>query len=275
MTARRRPIVGILGGMGPEATVDLMRRVLAATPADDDCDHVHMLIDSNPDVPSRIAALIDGTGESPAEELARMARRLEAGGAAFLAIACNTAHAYAPDVRAAVGIPLLDMIELTAAAIGSMPLAQRRVGLLASTAVVNIALYEKALLNYGVATIAPRRQADLMTIIKAVKRGDTGQSTRHAFAQIADELTSDGVDMLLIACTELSVIADGIAPRHPVPGRAGGAVARDRALRARSGCPSVRGGEADFAPVKPIPERSGTVRNFLRGGSNGIVEKIE
>jgi aspartate racemase len=215
MTARSRPIVGILGGMGPEATIDLMRRVVTATPARDDRDHIHMLVDSNPDVPSRIAALIEGTGESPAAELARMGKRLQAGGAEILAIACNTAHAYAPDIRAEIDIPLLDMIELTAGAIASMALARRRVGLLASTAVVNIGLYEKALLKYGVASVVPRRQGDLMTVIKAIKRGETGELTRQAFAGIADELMNDSVDLLLIACTELSVIADSVGPELP------------------------------------------------------------
>ena len=68
-----RPVVGILGGMGPEATVDLMRRVIAATPAQDDADHVRMLVDNNPAVPSRFAALIVGRGPSPLPELVRMA----------------------------------------------------------------------------------------------------------------------------------------------------------------------------------------------------------
>ena len=106
----RKPVVGILGGMGPEATVDLMRRVIAATPARDDCDHLHMIVDCNPDVPSRIAALVEGTGENPAPELARMAQRLETAGAGMLAIACNTAHAYADDIRAAVSVRLATVI---------------------------------------------------------------------------------------------------------------------------------------------------------------------
>jgi aspartate racemase len=215
MTARRRPIIGVLGGMGPEATVDLMRRVMAAAPADDDCDHVHLLIDSNPDVPSRIAALVGGHGESPAAELVRMAIRLEAGGAEALAIACNTAHAYAPDIQAAVDVPLLDMIELTAARVVAMAPARRRIGLLASTAVVKIGLYERALSRYGIACTMPDRQAELLTIIKAVKRGDIGPATKRCFAEIADELLRDDVDLLLIACTELSVIAGSIGPDAP------------------------------------------------------------
>ena len=216
MSKQSRPIIGIIGGMGPDATVDLMRRVIVATPAGDDCDHVHLLVDSNPDIPSRIAALIEGTGESPAPEIIGMAKRLEAAGAASLAIALNTAHFYAPD-RSAVSIPLLDMIELTTDAIAQMALTHHRVGLLASTAVLNIGLYEKALSRSGITIISARRQNDLMDIIKAVKRGETGHFTRHAFARIAEEMMEDRVDLILIACTELSLLADSINPRNTVP----------------------------------------------------------
>ena len=70
-------VVGVIGGMGPAATVDLMRRVIEATPAADDVDHIRMLVDNNPKIPSRIAALIDGTGESPVPCLIEMAQGLE------------------------------------------------------------------------------------------------------------------------------------------------------------------------------------------------------
>ena len=84
--------IGILGGMGPEATVLLMSRIIARTPAADDRDHVPLFVDNNTQVPSRIAALIEGTGEDPGPVLADMARRLEANGAEALAMPCNTAH---------------------------------------------------------------------------------------------------------------------------------------------------------------------------------------
>src|SRR5262249_44772103 len=91
------PIVGVLGGMGPAATIDLMPRAMEATPATDDADHIHLLVDQNPKVPSRIDALINGTGPSPLDELVRMAKGLESAGATMLAIPCNTAHGYAGD----------------------------------------------------------------------------------------------------------------------------------------------------------------------------------
>ncbi|MEM6545430.1 MAG: aspartate/glutamate racemase family protein, partial [Pseudomonadota bacterium] len=101
--------VGIIGGMGPEATVDLMSRVIALTPATDDADHIPMLVDNNSQVPSRIAALLEGTGTSPEPVLIAMAERLQHMGAQLLAMPCNTAHHYHQAVQAAVQIPFLDM----------------------------------------------------------------------------------------------------------------------------------------------------------------------
>jgi aspartate racemase len=85
---RKEMVVGILGGMGPEATVDLMQRLIRLTPAADDLDHIRCIIDNNPKIPSRIKAIIEGSGESPVPCLVQMARGLEACGVAFLAIPC-------------------------------------------------------------------------------------------------------------------------------------------------------------------------------------------
>ena len=82
-------IVGVIGGMGPEATVDFLRRIVAATPARDDADHIRVLVDNNPKIPSRLAALVDGTGEDPLPVLIAMAQGLERQGADFLTMPCN------------------------------------------------------------------------------------------------------------------------------------------------------------------------------------------
>ncbi|UYV36493.1 aspartate/glutamate racemase family protein [Rhodobacteraceae bacterium D3-12] len=109
--------IGVLGGMGPEATILMMSRLLAATPASDDADHIPLLVDSNTQVPSRIAHLIEKTGEDPTPALVAMAQRLAAGGAAFLAMPCNTAHSYYPAIAGSVQVPVLNMVELTADAV--------------------------------------------------------------------------------------------------------------------------------------------------------------
>jgi aspartate racemase len=201
-------VVGIIGGMGPEATVDLMRRVVAKTPATDDQDHVHLIVESNPKIPSRIAHLIDGTGADPTPELTRIAANLQRAGADALAIPCNTAHAYAHSIRRSVSIPLLDMIELSVDWIAN---ARRvaRVGLLVSSAVIATELYAKAFANHGIDVLYPDAQDEVMALIKAVKRGDTGPQNQAALAALAQNL-GNRVDALLIGCSELSVIAGGI-----------------------------------------------------------------
>ena len=212
-------VVGIIGGMGPEATLDLMRRVLAKTPAQDDQDHIHLIVESNPKIPSRIAHLIEKTGADPTPELVRIARNLERAGAEALAIPCNTAHAYAPSIRRAVGIPLLDMVQLTvdqiasspspSAHIASSPAGAQRVGLLASSAVLATELYAKAFADHGIAVVHPARQDDVMALIRAVKRGETGLDIQAALGRTALDLANH-VDVLLVGCSELSVISAGI-----------------------------------------------------------------
>jgi aspartate racemase len=204
-------IVGIIGGMGPEATVDLMRRVVAKTPARDDQDHVHLIVESNPKIPSRIAHLIEGTGDDPTPELIRIAANLQRAGADALAIPCNTAHAYAHSIRRAVSIPLLDMVSLSVDQIAHSRRAAR-VGLLASTAVHTTELYSKALSAQGIDTVLPAHQDEVMALIKAVKQGDTGTETQAALGRVALE-TASHADVLLIACSELSVISAGITVR--------------------------------------------------------------
>jgi aspartate racemase len=204
-------VVGVIGGMGPEATVDLMRRVIAKTPAEDDQDHVHLIVESNPKIPSRIAHLIEGTGPDPTPELIRIAQNLQRAGAQALAIPCNTAHGYAEAIKRAVDIPLLDMVALTVERIAAAGKA-RSVGLLASTAAINTLLFARALDAKGMRTVLPPRQDQIMALIKAVKRGDTGSQVQEQLGRLAAELAAQS-DVLLIACSELSAIA----ARIPVP----------------------------------------------------------
>ena len=201
-------VVGVIGGMGPEATVDLMRRVVAKTPAHDDQDHIHLIVESNPKIPSRIAHLIEGTGADPTPELIRIAVNLQRAGADALAIPCNTAHAYAHSIRRAVSIPLLDMIDLTVGQIAGSPRIAR-VGLLASSAVLATELYAKAFSAHGIAVVCPKRQEEVMALIQAVKRGETGPQSQSALGRIALDLATQA-DVLLIGCSELSVIAAGV-----------------------------------------------------------------
>jgi aspartate racemase len=218
--------------MGPEATVELMRRVTVRTRAEDDADHVHLLIESNPKIPSRIAHLIEGGGRDPLPDILRVARNLEGAGAQALAIPCNTAHHYAQEIQAAVAIPLLHMVKLTVARIAAQTPGARiaaqtpgariaaqipgaRVGVLASTAVHRVGVYERELIDRGLEAVRPRRQEDLMALIRGVKRGETGAQAARQLAEIGAEL-EDHCEIALIACSELSLISGPLTARGRV-----------------------------------------------------------
>lgn len=209
--------VGILGGMGPEATVDLMRRVIQATPARDDADHIRMLVDNNPQVPSRIKALIDKTGPSPAPAMIQMAKSLESQGAELLAMPCNTAHHYHQELADAVQIPFLNITQLAARRIAETLPKLRRIGLLASSALAPIRLYEPAFNSLNVEVIHPAdvEQDAMMSLIRAVKAGDASNEISALIPAIR-YLESQNTEALLIACTELSVISEHARSQLPV-----------------------------------------------------------
>jgi aspartate racemase len=211
------PTVGILGGMGPAATVDLMQRIIDLTPAQDDRDHLHLLVDNNPQVPSRIAALIDGTGASPVPTLRAMAEGLQRAGADFLVMPCNTAHHYHREVADAVAIPFLDLRPIVARRLSAAG-GVTRVGLLASTALGIIGLYEPFFEENGMDLVypPPALQDELMKLIRAVKAGTQQALGDAGLQRAADALVRDGADALLIACTELSALGADLATRVPV-----------------------------------------------------------
>jgi aspartate racemase len=205
---RGEKVVGIIGGMGPEATVDFMRRVIAKTPAQDDKDHLRMLVDNNPKIPSRIAALIEGTGEDPSPVLCEMAKGLEAHGADFLVMPCNTAHYYLEKIARSVQIPMLDMVELSVQKLLALDAKPRRIGMLASPAVRLVGLYDQKFQRVGLEAIypGPQHEGELLAIIKAVKAGQLSARHRKDYAKIATAVGDAGADAFLIACTEFSVM---------------------------------------------------------------------
>lgn len=200
--------VGILGGMGPEATILLMQKVLAAVPAQDDADHIPLIVHQNPGVPSRIRRLIDGVGDDPGPVLAGMARDLTRAGAQALAMPCNTAHAYAPQIMAASDLPFLDM---RAATVRALP--KGRIGLLASPAVRLTGAFQAQFDAAGLVPVWPKDDAPVLALIRQVKAGQVtaGPAGVAALRRLAEDLAPE-CDHLLVACTELSLLTDGLVP---------------------------------------------------------------
>ncbi len=201
--AQRAKTIGILGGMGPAATVEFFRRLVVATPAATDQEHLHIVIDNDPAVPDRTRALLHG-GPSPVGALVAMARRLEGVGADVLAMPCNTAHAYLDAIREAVALPVVDMVGETVASIDA-PAA----GLLATDGTIESGLYRSAGERYGLRIVVPSAsdRRSIMAAIAAIKRGEPPASAEPAIREVGQRLLGAGAVTLMAACTELSLVS--------------------------------------------------------------------
>ena len=207
-------IIGILGGMGPEATADLYMRIIKATPAKRDQDHPRIIIYSNSKVPDRTAAIL-GTGPSPLPELIRAGKRLEEAGADFIIMPCNTAHYFLEPLQKELRVPIINMIKLSASRVRNLYPQIKRAGLLATDGTVKSGLYLAAYAETGVEMLqpAPEKQVEVMkAIYQCIKVGnliDGGFLLRS----IANELIAGGAEMIICGCTEVSlVLKDGDLP---------------------------------------------------------------
>lgn len=203
--SKRPKAVGVLGGMGPAATLDFFARVLALTEAKNDQDHIRLIIDNNPQVPNRNNA-IAGTGPSPAPTLVAMAQGLERAGAELLVMPCNAAHAFLPDVKRATSLPVISIIDVTVETTRAHH--PRRVGLLAADGCINAGLYQNAFGKLGVETLVPGAQTRerFMATLYRIKQGDTSADVRSAMRSVATDLIGQGADAVIAGCTEVPLV---------------------------------------------------------------------
>ena len=204
--------LGVLGGMGPQATVDFMHEIIARTPARNDQEHIRVLVDSNPQAPDRQAAL-KGDDTELRRVLRDMALGLEARGADFLVLPCNTAHAFADEAIAGVQVPWISIIdvtvEATVQALTERSASGKRVGLLATDACIIANLYQRAAKRVDVDMRIPEAtaQAECMALIANVKRGDLSDDTRQRMRTLANAFVEkEALDVLIAGCTEIPLV---------------------------------------------------------------------
>jgi aspartate racemase len=197
-------IIGILGGMGPDATIDLYRHIIELTPANKDQDHIKVLIYSNPKIPDRTKAIAEG-GESPLPHLIEAARLLENGGAGIIAMPCNAAHHYLAEIQWEIGIPILDMIQESCRALQVQLPKAGAVGLIAATGTVRSGMYAEPLSRASVKLVLPD-DADQLRIqmgIDQVKTRTYSRSTQETFQDVGRRLMKAGADAIILGCTEI------------------------------------------------------------------------
>ncbi len=197
--------LGILGGMGPMASVYFYELLTAHTAATRDQEHLNILLSSHPNTPDRTAFLLGENKENPAPAMQGQAQLLERAGAEVLAIACNTAHCFYEELSAAVSIPILHMPRLVVAEV----LAQRgdKLGILATQGTLQVGLYQKECAQMGLDCVVPSKHAQeglMQVIYEDIK---ASRSPRiELFSAAADELLSSGCTHLILGCTELSLL---------------------------------------------------------------------
>lgn len=197
-------LLGVLGGMGPLATVDFLAKLVAATPAAGDADHVPQVTVSIPQIPSRVAAILRG-GESPLPALLAARDRLLAAGATHLAMPCNTAYHWYDALVAGCDRPFLHIADAAVAEVAARVERGSTVGVIATEATHAIRLYAARLERAGFRVAVPEgpdASAEVAAGIAAVKRGDAAAGGRR-FAAVIAGLEAAGGRAVVLGCTEV------------------------------------------------------------------------
>ena len=206
-------VIGILGGMGPQATIDLYQKIINNTVATKDQEHLQVLIWSDPTIPDRTAAIL-GDGEDPLPYLRAGAEKLIAGKSECIAIPCNTAHYFLPQlVDLTPGVTYLNMIELTAAELKKNFSPGSIIAITGTTATLRTGLYQNAIQEAGLTPVLPSAdlQDEVMEIIfgaQGVKAGFVNQSNKDRYARVLNSLQTQGAACVIAGCTELPLVVD-------------------------------------------------------------------
>ncbi|MBM3546142.1 MAG: aspartate/glutamate racemase family protein [Alphaproteobacteria bacterium] len=199
-------IIGVLGGMGPLATVDFMRKVIEATPATKDQEHIPIVVWSVPQIPDRSASIY-GKGESPLPMMQDGIRRLEQIGAGCIAIACNTAHYWYEEMRRGSSAKLLHIGETTAEGLVSLGIPRGPVGLIATDATIETKIYQDRLGAHGYdSLVLPKEDTDRLfwPAVRKVKANDT-KAAVPLLEEAVERLVAAGATRVVLGCTEVPI----------------------------------------------------------------------
>lgn len=207
------PLIGVLGGMGPAATLDLLQKILAETPAQRDQDHVPVVTWNVPQIPDRQRAFA-GTGESPLPAMLKGIAALNAAGAQRIVIPCNTAHYWFDALQAASAASIIHIADATVALLQGKGAGagMRTAGILATRATLDAGLYQRRLALHGIDCIESST-GEMDTLFTpgcyAVKRGEFAAGAT-LLEQAAQRLVARGAQRLVLACTEVPLAFERI-----------------------------------------------------------------
>ncbi|BHH86112.1 cysteate racemase [Desulforhopalus sp. 52FAK] len=207
--------IGIIGGMGPEATLDLFQKIITNSPAHNDQEHLPILIDNNPQIPDRTAFLING-GADPLPQLVASAKKLQAGGVEAICMPCNTAHYFLEDLEKEILVPFISIIESTYLAITHEMPTVKKIGLFATEGTIGTRIYHRVFEKGGIELIdiSKEDQQMMMEVIYGVKAGNI-QDQVGKFQMLVEKIADCGAEAMIAGCTEFPLLLKSITP--PVP----------------------------------------------------------
>lgn len=208
--------VGVIGGVGPMATVYYMQRVIEMTKAGCDQEHINMLVFNDCDIPDRTAFITEKSPDNPLPVMVEDAKRLEAAGCEFVVIPCNTAHYFYDELEQAVEIPVVNIVEETIRYAKARVQDLSCVGIMATTGTIVTGTYQKYAERAGLLFAVPDEDEQnlLMQIIyDGVKAGKP--VPRADFDRVANHLRAKGAQCLILGCTELSVLKRDLPINDP------------------------------------------------------------
>lgn len=206
--------LGVIGGMGPEATSFYYARVIARTCASSDQEHIDMVILSHATMPDRTKAILTGEKEAFIQAVTKDARDLETLGVASIAIPCNTSHYFLDEIQAATSVPIINMIEESVRYVLRDHPEVKKIGIMGTDGTIQAGTYHRACEKYQVEACAPipEVQKDVMSLIyDDIKSGKPGDKKK--FERAYEDLMRQGCDAVILACTEISVFKES----YPVP----------------------------------------------------------
>lgn len=205
-------LLGVLGGMGPLATLDFQHKLLEATPADGDWQQLPSVVWNVPQVADRQKALA-GLGPSPLPQLLHGIEKLNQAGASHIVIACNTAHHWYDALSQASAAPILHIVDATIASLATRAQKPQRVGLIATTGTLDAGWFQRGLAAQGIDALEPTQQELEEWFVPgcyAVKRGQLREGGEQ-LNRLADALLARGAEQLILACTEVPVALHAVS----------------------------------------------------------------
>ncbi|MEQ6356635.1 amino acid racemase [Lysinibacillus sp. M3] len=201
----KKQTLGIIGGVGPLATMFIGEMIVRRTKASKDQEHLHTIIDNDTNIPDRTAFILDNTKENPVPVIVADAKKLASVGANMIAIPCNTAHTFYDEIVEGSPVPVLHMIRETAKR--ASDLGAERVGILATTGTLTSRMYQDALEEFGITPVVPddgMKEKVMSIIYDYVKAGK--DVTQEDWQPIEEAMLALNCDRIVLGCTELSIV---------------------------------------------------------------------